>query len=533
MYDVDYAIVGSGFGGAVAALRLAEKGYSVIVLEQGRRISKADMTRAAASPRHLLWLPSAGLKGFFAQEFFRHVNVIRGIGVGGGSLVYAAVLLTPRDAFFADSNWSSLADWKVELAPHYAVARHMLGVARNPYWGSMDELIRQTAERMGAGDSVGNVEQGIFFGTPGVESEDPFLAGQGPRRQGCTQCGNCITGCAEGAKNSLDKNYLYLAEKQGARIRASRRVERLEPLAGGGFRLLSRCMDGGTTESLRARNVVLAAGVLGTVELLLRSRYEHGTLPALSAQLGRRVRTNSEAIVAAVTDQAPPDLRVGTTISSHFYPAEGTHITNNRMPASYEFMKWYTGPLIDDARPVWRALRTLVALLMPPWLHLRQWFRRRWHERVTVLTVMQQHDSDLRLDLVRPWWAPWRRRLATGLSEGRRAPSYLPLANQAARALAEVSGGLPLNTLMESVGNVSVTAHILGGCAIGADAASGVVDARHRVFGYPDLLVTDASVIPANIGVNPSLTITAMAERAMSFVPDKAAMNQPVPLRAT
>lgn len=533
-WDCDYAVVGSGFGGSVAALRLAEKGYSVLVLEQGRRVSPEDMRAASSDPRRLLWSPALGLRGFFSQDFFRHVNVIRGIGVGGGSLVYAAVLLRPKAAFYQDPQWSHLADWSNELAPHYETASRMLGVATNPRWGVMDDYIRQTAERMGAAATVGSVPQGIYFGADdpqarpslpggaGDEPGDPYFGGQGPARRPCIHCGNCIAGCAEGAKNSLDKNYLYFAERLGARVRASRRVERLTPLAEGGFALQVRRMDGGSDEIVRARKVVMAAGVLGTVDLLLRSRDVHGTLPRLSPQLGCRVRTNSEAIVAAVAPQPVPGLREGTTISSDFYPEPGTHITNNRLPPSHEFMKCYTGPLIDDDRRGRRAWRTLRALLRPPFPWVRQWFSRRWHERVTVLTVMQQHDSDLSLILRRSrgWFG--RPRLSTAVSPGRQAPSYLPLANQAARALAEVSGGLPLNTLMESVAGQSVTAHILGGCIMGDSAQSGVVDAAHRVHGYPDLMITDASVIPVNIGVNPSLTITAMAERALSLVPARA-----------
>lgn len=520
--DADYLVIGSGFGGSVSALRLAEKGYRVKVLEQGRRISPEQMQAAATDVRQLTWLPRLGLKGFFSQRFFRHLGLIRGIGVGGGSLVYAAVLLKPKKAFYESKVWRHLADWEKALAPHYHTAMKMLGVDVNPYQGEMDWQLRKTAEKLGCGNSWRPVPQGIFFGEAGKTADDPYFQGKGPERKGCTFCGHCISGCDIGAKNSLDKNYLYLAEQLGVEIHAQQCVDVIVPLAGGGYRVNCRDMASGGKTSYTSRQLIVAGGVVGTLELLFKCRDHYRTLPGISRSLGDVVRTNSEALVASLAQDEDTDLSKGTTISSDFYFGEDTHITQNRIPPSQAFMRFYMGPLVDDPRPLRRAVRVLGRFIRHPLTSSVAWRAKDWGKRATVLTVMQVVDNALKMRWRRLWWAPWRKGLVSQVSKSERSPTYLAKANQAARELAKVSHGTPLNILGESVANLSLTAHILGGCIIGKDAQSGVVDSRHRLFGYPDILVVDASVIPANVGVNPSLTITAMAERCMSLVPEKS-----------
>lgn len=363
-FDFDVLIIGSGFGGSVSALRLAEKGYRVCVLEQGKRLTAEDLDRAGRHSKHLTWAPALGRYGFLAQDVYQHMGVVRGIAVGGGSVVYAAVLLEPGERFYRDPTWKHLsADWRVELAPHYQTAKKMLGVSNNPYKGIQDEWLEQTALKMGAHNSYSTVPQGIYFGDAEQDVADPLLAGKGPSRRGCNQCGRCITGCSQGAKNSLDKNYLYLAEQLGVQIEAESKVSHIEPYADG-YRIHRKHPWKKQAQSeLSAKIVIVSAGVIGTLEILFASRDHDQTLPNISKQLGEHVRTNSEAIVSILSQDSQTDVTQGTTISSHFHPDSQTHITQNRFPASYEFMKFYMGPLVDGEHPFKRALKVLGKLL--------------------------------------------------------------------------------------------------------------------------------------------------------------------------
>jgi cholesterol oxidase len=522
--DYDVIIIGSGFGGSVPALRLSEKGYRVAVLEQGRRVSPDDMRAADRSIRKLFWAPQIGFRGFFVQHFFKHVGIVGGVGVGGGSLVYAAVLLKPGNAFFEDRAWANLGiDWKDELSTHFDTAAAMLGRTLNPDHGKMDGWLQATAEAMGVGDTFGPVPQGIYFGEAGKTKTDPFFDGAGPERMGCTRCGGCLTGCSDGSKNSLDKNYLSLAEKLGATILPERKVASIRPLQGGGYEVqtVNPLRRGEAHPTIRAQRVIVAAGVVGTLDLLFKCRDELRTLPEISPRLGDVVRTNSEAIVAALSPNPDDDLTHGAAISSHFYANGHTHITQNRFPPGYDFMRWYMGPLTDGTKSLSRALRTVAKLLLHPAKTLRTLFARNWHKRITVLTVMQNLDSQIAFRRGRRLFWPFRPMLHSSAGAGGGTPAYIPEANQAARKLAEHIGGTPHNNVLESVGNASVTAHILGGCAIAAGPEAGVIDINHEVFGYPGLFVTDASAIPANVGVNPALTITALAERFSARFPPK------------
>lgn len=525
--DWDVIVIGSGFGGSVSALRMAEKGYRVLVVEQGRHISPQDMDAAAENARHLLRMPLLGLRtGFFAQEVYQHVSLVRGIAVGGGSVVWAAVMLKPKQAFYDDVAWSRLPprDWRAELQPHYQTASRMLGLAINPRHTLQDDWLQETARQCGAEASFGPVTQGIYFGPPGSPSPDPYFAGQGPSRSGCTFCARCATGCAVGAKNSLDKNYLYLAQGLGATVLAERKVERIVPLAGGagGYQVvLQHPWDGAVPpQTLTATKVIVAAGVVGTLELLMACRDRYRCLPKLSPVLGQHVRTNSESIVPVTARNPDTDVSDGTTISSHFFMGD-THVTQNRFAPSHGVLRWQTGPLVSDAVPWRRALKTLWAFVAHPIeSSLCMRVGRKWSVRTSVLLVMQAADNQLSFDYGRSLLRGMRWSLRSRVpAQGARSPAYLPIANRIASLFARVSNGVPGNALLETLGNASMTAHVMGGCVMGSSALDGVIDEHHQVFGYPGLYVVDASAIPANVGVNPSLTITALAERAMGHMP--------------
>lgn len=519
-FDYDYLIIGSGFGGSVAALRLAEKGWHVGVVEQGRRIGPHEIRDGKDSLRKLLWMPRLGLRGYFAQHVFRHVSILSGIGVGGGSIVWGAVMLEPKESFYEAPALKRLGlDFRAELAPHLATARRMLGVAVNPRRSLQDDLLQQTANSLDAGHSFGSTPNAVYFGRPGVAAPDPYFGGLGPVRTGCTFCGGCLTGCEYGAKNSLYLNYLYLAERLGTTVLPERKADRIEPLPGGGYRVwLVSPYSGRPLGPVTATRVVLSAGVVGTLDLLFRNRDQYRSLPLISPALGQQVRTNSEALTAVLH---PPgtDVSDGTAISSDFHPDPHTHVTQNRFDRGMRFMRGYMGPLIDDHRPLRRAVRSLVAMLGRPLPMLRNLFASQWDKRISVFTVMQDHDNCVRMDYRPRWWLGFRRGLGTARIPGSGLPTYLPIANEVARRFAQAAGGTPMNFLPESVGAISSTAHILSGCPMGQSIADSVIDVRHEVHGAPGLFVVDGSSIPANIGVNPSLTIAAMAERFAALQP--------------
>lgn len=521
--DYDVIIIGSGFGGSVSALRLAEKGYRVAVLEQGRRVSPDDMIAASKKLTRLFWLPEIGLHGFFTQSVFQHVGITRGIGVGGGSIVYAAVLLEPKRAFYDDPAWNNLGiEWQKELAPHYAMAKRMLGCVPNTHMSKMDEYLKQTAQAMGTSDTFGTTPLGIYIDKPGETRDDPYFDGRGPQRTACRFCGECLTGCPYGSKNSLDQNYLYLAEKLGAQILPEREVTVIRPIDGGyQVEMVNRVNPSVKYAPLTANKIVVAGGVLGTLNLLFRCRDEYKTLPNISQNLGRIVRTNSEAITGILARDPKADLTSGATVTTDFYPDAHTHITQNRFPRGYEFMKLYMGPLVDDANPFKRALKTIGMILRHPLQATLSLRAKDWHKRTSIITVMQSLDSRISFRYGRSALVLFGKRLKSVAPNGKRAPTFLPIANTATREFARLSNGEPLNVTFETIGNLSITAHILGGCTMGKSAEDGVIDTNHEVFGYPGLYIVDGSTVSANVGVNPSLTITALAERAMSLVEQK------------
>ena len=519
--NYDYLVIGSGFGGSVSALRLAEKGWKVAVAEQGQRIGPSQIKAAKSRLSKLLWMPKLGMKGFFAQHFFKHVNIITGVGVGGGSIVWAAVMLRPKKAFYQDPILKKLnLNLEVELSPHFETAEKMLGVNTNPRQTLQDSFLKQTAKNMNAVETFASVPNAVFFGEPGVQQKDPFFDGKGPDREGCQFCSGCTSGCPHGAKNALYLNYLYLAEQLGVEVKPEHKADRIEPLFNGGYRVtFVNPYNGKKISTITCQNIIFSAGVLGTLELLFKNRDQYKTLPNISPLLGKIVRTNSEAVTAVLHPKGS-DMTDGTTISSDFHPDKHTHITQNRIDKGSRFLRFYLGPLVDGANPLLRSLKTALAMMLSPVLLFQNLFSKEWEKRISIFTVMQDLDNHVKFEYTRRWWSPFKA-LRSGRKPGHEAPSYLPAANQVAREFASVSGGKPMNMIPESLGGVSTTAHILSGCPMGTSSTDGVIDSQHRVHGHDGLFVVDGSSVPANIGVNPSLTITAMAERFAEGMPAK------------
>jgi cholesterol oxidase len=523
--EYDFLIVGSGFGGAVSALRLAQKGYGVAVLEAGKRLQAQDFPKTNWNLRRFLWLPRLSCYGIQRMTLLRDVLVVSGAGVGGGSLVYGNTLPVPRSEVFQRPEWPRGEDWEKALRPHYATAKRMLGATPNPRLTHADSVLRACAEEMGKGDTFRPTDVAIYFGQPGQTVPDPYFGGAGPERAGCVFCGGCMVGCRHNAKNTLDKNYLYLAERLGADIYPETQVDRIVQLDGGeygvrSFRTTSLLKRGRT--QWRARHVILAAGVLGTVDLLLQAR-EQGCLPGLSPALGRRVRTNSEAIVGATSRRKVADFTDGIAITSSIYPDEVTHIQPVRYPRGSDLIGLLAKPLTDGGPGLPRQLRFLGNCFARPTDLLRSLVPIGWAQKTIVLLAMQVTDNDLRLVRKRRWFWPFRRALSSAPSEvgETQNPSYIPIANEMARRVAKKIDGWPASAINEVLLNIPTTAHILGGASIGSDPQSAVCDGWNRVFGYPGLYVIDGSSIPVNLGVNPALTITALAENAMSHIPVK------------
>jgi Choline dehydrogenase and related flavoproteins len=521
----DVVVIGSGFGGSVAALRLVEKGYSVAVLEAGRRFADHELPQTSWRLRRFLWAPA--LRCFGIQRLTLlpgskgagGVFVLSGAGVGGGSLVYANTLYRPLDDFYDDPQWRDITDWRSELAPHYDTAAAMLGAVEYPRHTPADEAMRAVAERMGVGDTFRPTPVGVFLGEPGVRVPDPYFGGAGPDRTGCIHCGACMTGCRYGAKNSLVKNYLYFAEKAGAQVFPLTTVTAVVPTATG-YRVVTRRTGGVRRRIFEADQVVFAAGALGTQRLLHRMRMS-GRLPNLSPRVGALTRTNSESILGAsvparASRRRGLDLTEGVAITSSFHPDAHTHVEPVRYGKGSNFLGLLQTPLTDGGPR--RPLRWLATLARHPVTTARTLWLRGWSQRTIIALVMQSLDNSLTLSLRRSWYG--RRRLVAHPGHGAPNPSWIPEGNRAVRLLAEHLGGVPGGSITEVFG-APMTAHILGGAVIGASPREGVIDPYHRVYGHPGLHVIDGSAVSANLGVNPSLTITAMAERALSFWPNK------------
>jgi len=520
-FDYDFAIVGSGFGGSVAALRLAEKGHSVAVLEMGKRWHTEELPRTNWNLRKSIWRPGLGLYGTLQLTVLRDVFFLHGCGVGGGSLVYANTLLVPPDDVFRDPQWVGI-DWKEALRPHYDTALRMLGAVPSPVIMEADRMLEEVAGEMGHGSTFRRATVGVYFGEPGVRAADPYFGGEGPDRAGCTLCGGCMIGCRYGAKNTLDKNYLWLAEKRGARVFPESRVVDVRPRDGAGFELTVERSTGWLhrRSALRARGVVIAAGSFGSVELLMRCK-ERGSLPKLSEALGHYVRTNSETLLGVRSRRRDVDHSRGIAITSGADVDDKTHAELVRFSAGSDALAALATVLTPGGPPWPRWARWVLEVVRHPLRFLATLVPFGSSKRGVVLLVMQPVDSHMRYVMRRRWWWPFARRLDSDRGSAKPVPVYLPIANAVAERMAEKIDGAAQSGIVEVLLNRATTAHILGGCPIGTSAETGVVDTACRVFGYEGLYVVDGSVVPANLGVNPSLTITAIAEHAMAHVPAK------------
>ncbi|WP_030175922.1 GMC oxidoreductase [Spirillospora albida] len=539
-HDFDVLVIGSGFGGSVSALRLTEKGYKVGVIEAGRRFDTnpggPPGARYAALPKtnwrvsRYIWAPALGLTGMQRIHFIRgekasRVMVLAGAGVGGGSLNYANTLYVPPAPFFKDRQWAHITDWQAELAPYYEQAKRMLGVVRNPTITAADKVIKRVAERMGKADTFVKTPVGIYFGDGGgVESDDPYFGGAGPRRKGCTECGECMVGCRHGAKNMLTENYLYLAEKAGAKVMPLSRVTKVTPLPGGGYevQIVRTGSLGRNRKTFTCEQVVFAAGTYGTQKLLHKLK-STGRLPRLSDRLGALTRTNSEAILGGGrrNGQPGPDFSQGVAITSSFHPTPETHIEPVRYGRGSNLLAMLQTLLVDGDEPggkhTPRILKFGKEILRRPQDLIQLFDVRHWSERTVIALVMQTRDNSITL---RPKRGPFGWDVRAGAGHGEPNPTWIPEGHEATRLIAEEIGGMPGGGWGDLF-DVPMTAHFLGGCAIGDSPETGVIDAYHRVYGHAGLHVVDGSAISANLGVNPSLTITAQAERAMSLWPNK------------
>jgi cholesterol oxidase len=523
-FDYDYIVIGSGFGGSVSALRLTEKGYRVLVLEKGMRLGAADFPKTNWDLKRWLWLPSMRCFGLFKLTFFRHVGILSGVGVGGGSLVYANTLPVPKSAFFSSPSWAHLADWEAELKPFYRTAMTMLGAASNPRLETGDIALRRLGREIGMEQHFEATQVSVFFGNEGETVPDPFFGGRGPDRTGCVFCGGCMTGCRHNAKNSLDKNYLFLAEKLGALIQAESLVTDVRPLdtsgsaADGGDGYAVEWQAGATRKgaggTLTCRGVVFAGGVLGTMDLLLGLKRK--SLPRLSDRVGYGVRTNSEALIPVTVPDGKSVFSEGIAIGSILHTDENSHLEPVRYAAGSGFWRLAMGPKVFHPNGFVRLLKLLGDWLRHPLMNLKVLCVDDWAKRTQVLLFMQTVDSTLRL-------VRGRFRLATRLDTGPAPTAFIPEAMGLAERYAAIVGGKPVAMISETLLGIPSTAHILGGACMGRDAAEGVIDRDNRVFGYRNLYVCDGSMISANPGVNPSLTITAISERAMSLVPPREA----------
>ena len=538
-FDFDFIVIGSGFGGSVSALRLAEKGYRVAIIEMGRRWALHSFPRTSWSIHRWFWRPKLGLRGFFNMRFFRHATIFHGCAVGGGSITYAGTLLLPPDKVWQGGSWAGLTDWKAEMPKHYQTASRMLGVTQNTILGPADQLLKTTAEVAGCGDTFYRTRVGIFQAADAEQGQtvsDPFFGGKGPQRTTCIACGGCMMGCRYGAKNTLDLNYLYLAEKLGARVVPETKVIDVQPLAGasdGASGYEVHTVDSISWIHRRPQRftchaVVFSASSLGTMELLFKLR-ENGSLPAISSTLGRFVRTNSESLIGARIPGCAEDLSRGVAIGSGVYIDENTHVEAVRYPSGSDTMGLLT-TMLTDGQPGAQRIRlwltnVLKSAISHPVKTLRVLSPRRWAREHVILLCMQTLEGHIKMRWRRPWFWPFQKML---VSHGKKVPTYIPKANQFARKFAEVAGGTAMSMLPEILFDIPGTAHCIGGCVIAGSVDRGVVDSQHRVFGYRNMYICDGSVLGANLGVNPSLTITALTERAMGFIPpaSEAAWNQ-------
>ncbi len=531
----DFVVIGSGFGGSVAALRLVEKGYRVLVIERGKRFEDNDFATTNWHFWKYLWLPALRCFGILELSFFKDVFVLHGSGVGGGSLGYANVLMEPDDRLFDNPAWRELADWKIILKPYYQIAKRMLGVCPNPKLWQADQHLREIAQELGMEHTFRPTEVGVLFGEwvgadEDQEVDDPYFDGKGPKRRTCKHCGACMVGCRYNAKNTLVKNYLWLAEKQGAEILAECHVTDIRPVTDHSQARYSILVKSSTqlwkpSFEVLSKNVVVSAGTVGTLKLLLQCRERQGSLPKLSPRLGENVRTNSESLLGAVSRSMDVDYSKGIAITSIFQADAVTAVEPVRYPAGSSLMRFLSAPLVSGDKPLFfRFLESLYLMVRHPLETLRAYILPGWARRTTILLVMQTEDSRLRLKLGRHLLTGFRKGLVSDRGE-ENLQGVSRMGERVTRRFAEKANAAPAGAVNESYLNTPMTAHLLGGVPFGRDSDEGVIGLDCQVHHYPGLYVVDGSIVPANPGVNPSLTITALAEYAMAQIPPKAALG--------
>jgi len=516
----DYIIIGSGFGGSVSALRLAEKGYSVLVIEQGKRFRTEDFPKTNWNLRKFFWAPKLALYGFQAMTLLKDVFIFHGTGVGGGSLVYANNLLTPTDVVFNDPHWGSKG-WKEKLTPYYKLAQKMLGATPSKVITKADKILKECASEIGKEDTFHVNDVGVYFGEENVTVSDPYFDGKGPDRTGCTLCGGCLVGCRHGAKNTLDKNYLYLAEQLGVTIIPETKVVDVTPISNNKYQISTKKVTGlfGKKRVLYSKGVIFSGGVMGTVKLLHRCK-AIGSLPKISDQLGNVVRTNSETLVGVKANDGE-DYSKGIAITSGVYPDEHTHIETLRYGKGQDAMSGLATILTDGREGLPRQLSFLFTILKHPIQFIKSLWPFRWAEKTTILLVMQTISNYMRFEYKRRWWRFGKKSINSNWQTDEKVPSYIPIANDIARRFAKRVNGAAFSVLPEVLFDTSSTAHILGGCIMSDSPDNGVIDFNGKIHGYNNLYVVDGSIVPANLGVNPSLTITALAEYIMEQVPQR------------
>ena len=523
-HNFDFLVIGSGFGGSVSAMRLSQKGYRVGVIEAGKWWKNDDFAKVNWNLRKYLWMPKIFLYGIQRMNLLNDIFILSGAGVGGGSLNYANTLYVPPDKFFENEVIKRMGG-KDALLPYYEMAKKMLGATENPYVGEADHLMRRTAADFGREHTFHKTRVGVYFGEQGKKATDPYFFGQGPDRIGCEFCGACMTGCRKDAKNTLDKNYLYFAEKFGTRIIPESKVVDIHPLSADGtdgYEVTSVRTTGlsGRKTVFRTKGVVLSAGVLGTLSLLIKMR-ETDRLPRLSDDLGQRVRTNSEAILSVRAFSGEVDFSTGVAITSSVHPDENTHMEPVRYAKGNDFMGLLPVLLTDGGGKLPRIFRYIANVVRHPVHFLRILNPIGFARQSLIILVMQTHDNYLNVSRKHRLIWPFVKSLASEQASDKKNPVYIPIANEFARRLAGHMNGIPTSIVSEVYMDAPITAHIMGGCSAHEDPGKGVIDDRNHVRGYQNMIVADGSMIPANLGVNPALSITALAERAMSFIPVK------------
>ncbi len=512
--DYDYIIVGSGFGGSVSALRLSQKGYKVLVIEKGKWWKAKDFPKNNWDIKNWLWEPKLGLKGFFKITWLNHVTALTGVGVGGGSLTWANTMPIPKDAFFKSGSWAKLRNWQNELQPYYDLALKMLGGTETPRFGPSDRAVQQLAKEMNREEHFGPSKVAVYFGEPGKTVPDPYFDGEGPDRTGCIFCGACMTGCRHGAKNTLDKNYLYLAQKRGAEIVPETEVVDVLPIGESGkygYRVKTKGTNG--HQEFTSKGIIFSGGVMGTVPLLLKLK--DSTLPHLSDWVGGNVSTNNEALYYVTSKDETTDYTEGVSIGSILHTDENSHFEPVRNGYGSGFFKVLLMPFAEGANPLTRIIKSIFKIISNPYRFVKDRASSTFSRRSTVLLFMQTLNSTIRIK--RGKITP----IKTVRENGPKPSAHIPEAQDIARRFSKIVNGVARVSVSETLFGIPTTAHILGGCRMGVDVSDGVIDRDNKVFGYENMYVCDGSMISANPGVNPSLSITAITEYAMTKIPNK------------